>query len=82
MQSYLMQLVVAPLLITCAVFQLTSAALTQTTYFFGRWNSDTFEVSRSDDPLMFYVALTQAAVFLVWAGWIYWRAGRSDSDNQ
>ena len=73
MWSFIELWVVAPFLVITATFQLARAALTQTTIFLCRYCSSSASdvVSLAHDPLMFYVALIQAAVFLGWATWIY-----------
>lgn len=68
--------VVAPTLLLVATYQLTLAALTRTTIFVctkACTMSASERISLTDDPLIFYVALTQAVVFLGWAAWIYVR---------
>ena len=73
MWSFIELWVVAPFLVLTASFQLALAALTQTTVFICRYCSASTlgVVSVAHDPLMFYLALIQAAAFLAWAAWIY-----------
>jgi hypothetical protein len=73
MWSVIEQWVLVPILALTATYQLVLAALTRTTVFIctKACTASAGSASLADEPLLFYLALTQAFVFLGWATWLY-----------